>query len=334
MQSPLPTQQEEQEAREFLERAEIRTMRKDLAALRETDALQERDKIVNIQPPATPVPPPTTPQPAPQQPRAISEQGDQREAAAMQNVKQYANEAERQQIFLLESQRLSLTKQLQELDQKTEPGQQLQKNERLIKLREAQQTLNTIAEQERQKEQEQAVLGERARTTTIPSERQSLEQHMHELDNEIQAIEKKRWAAEKQLQDLQTQAISAETGLGQLTEQRNTLHASIKDIDMQLRGIYSGVIQRENLRRQGQLQSQQEKAAQVSQIRSKEREQVRREQHQQVSPSAAPVAPQSFRERLAQSAAKEEEARRKFLAEVKQAAETGGNQQMGKSKID
>ena len=44
----MVTTDEEIQAKEFLKRAEIRTMRKDLKALREFDALKERDKIVKI----------------------------------------------------------------------------------------------------------------------------------------------------------------------------------------------------------------------------------------------------------------------------------------------
>ena len=44
----MVTVDEETQAKEFLKRAEIRTMRKDLRALREVDALKERDKIAKI----------------------------------------------------------------------------------------------------------------------------------------------------------------------------------------------------------------------------------------------------------------------------------------------
>ena len=44
----MVTVDEETQAKEFLKRAEIRTMRKDLLKLRESDALKERDKIAKI----------------------------------------------------------------------------------------------------------------------------------------------------------------------------------------------------------------------------------------------------------------------------------------------
>ena len=44
----MATEAEELQAKEFLKRAEIRTMKKDLLALREVDALKERDKIAKL----------------------------------------------------------------------------------------------------------------------------------------------------------------------------------------------------------------------------------------------------------------------------------------------
>ena len=44
----MPTQTEQEQAKEFLKRAEIRTMKKDLSKLREDDSLKERDKIAHI----------------------------------------------------------------------------------------------------------------------------------------------------------------------------------------------------------------------------------------------------------------------------------------------
>ena len=44
----MVTADEETQAKEFLKRAEIRTMKKDLLQLREVDSLKERDKIAKI----------------------------------------------------------------------------------------------------------------------------------------------------------------------------------------------------------------------------------------------------------------------------------------------
>jgi len=44
----MATETEELQVKEFLKRAEIKTMKKDLLALRESDASKERDKIANI----------------------------------------------------------------------------------------------------------------------------------------------------------------------------------------------------------------------------------------------------------------------------------------------
>ena len=44
----MVTETEELQVKEFLKRAEVKTMKKDLQALREVDALKERDKIAKI----------------------------------------------------------------------------------------------------------------------------------------------------------------------------------------------------------------------------------------------------------------------------------------------
>ena len=41
-------EQQEQQVKDFLKRAEVRTMRKDLQKLREVDAIKEKDKIANL----------------------------------------------------------------------------------------------------------------------------------------------------------------------------------------------------------------------------------------------------------------------------------------------
>ena len=114
----MPTEAEETQAKEFLKRAEIKTMRKDLLGLREVDSLKERDKIAHIKT--------LEEQRLEQEQKLQSEEKIQREEVLQKNesqervaekdLKNYATEQERQQIFLLESQRLGFEKQVDEID--------------------------------------------------------------------------------------------------------------------------------------------------------------------------------------------------------------------------
>ena len=111
----MATQAEETQAKEFLKRAEIRTMKKDLLSLREVDALKERDKIAHIK---------TLEEQQAEQQKKIQEKeslekskredilqkNEGQERIAEKDLKNYASEQERQQIFLLESERLELAK--------------------------------------------------------------------------------------------------------------------------------------------------------------------------------------------------------------------------------
>ena len=117
--SYMATQIEEQQARDFLKRAEIKTMRKDLLKLREADSLKERDKIAQIKT--------LDEQRAEQQKKLealeleksktekskreeVLRKNEHQEYEAEKDLKNYATEEERQQIFLFESQRVGFEK--------------------------------------------------------------------------------------------------------------------------------------------------------------------------------------------------------------------------------
>ena len=133
----MVTTDEELQVAEFLKRAEIRTMKKDLQALRENDALKERDRIVKLK----------TLEEQLEEKRKIQESEISKaslerakredvltanvaqERLAEKDLKNYATEEERQQIFLLEAHRLNLGKNVDEIDQKKEPASKLEKNQ-------------------------------------------------------------------------------------------------------------------------------------------------------------------------------------------------------------
>src|SRR3989344_202688 len=110
----MTTETDEQQVKEFLKRAEVRTMKKDLQKLREFDALKERDKIANVK---------TIEEQQidaakkdaeakqkiqqdieKQKREGILSKNTEKEREAEKDLKKYANESEKQQIFLLEAQ--------------------------------------------------------------------------------------------------------------------------------------------------------------------------------------------------------------------------------------
>ena len=324
----MATQAEETQAKEFLKRAEIRTMKKDLLSLREVDALKERDKIAHIK---------TLEEQQAEQQKKIQEKeslekskredilqkNEGQERIAEKDLKNYASEQERQQIFLLESQRLGFEKQVDAIDKEKDPALKLEKNKLLLQKRDWQAKLNTILEQEKKLEGEQAFVSQKSQTTTIPTERKSLEERRGELEIEIQNIEKKRWEVEKQIENIDNKVKQTDSSLEQLVLEKNGLRNKILGMDKSIRDIYSGVMAREEEKRRGQAEEQIAKREAAAKMKAKENEKVQRKQwsstainRQQKDEGYLSKAPAAIKERLAKSAEVEEEQRTKFLHDV------------------
>lgn len=345
----MPTETEELQAKEFLKRAEIRTMKKDLRALREFDALRERDKIAKIK---------TIEEQRAEQQKKFQEQealkaaeekaklegvlqkNAGQERIAEKDLKNYATEAERQQIFLLESQRLAFEKQIDTVDKEKDPVLKLEKNKLLLIKRNQQEKLNSILAEEKKLEDEQKFIIEKEQTTTIASQKKALEQSRWDLDKKIQEVEKKRWEAEKQIEgtDAKTSQIDKSSDL--LITEKNGLRDKVLGVDKSLREIYSVVMAREEEKRRGQAKEQIAKREAMAKVRAAENEKVQREQWAGVSGKAQigdagylSKAPEYVRERLMETSAKEEEQRKKFLQDVENWSEgKDRNQPMGQTQ--
>lgn len=322
----MVTEAEEIQAKEFLRRAEIRTMRKDLLALREVDALKERDKIAKL--------------------RTLEEQLEERrlqnekeaasrdekyereevltknegqERMAEKDLKNYATEQERQQIFLLESERLALEKQIDKIDKETDPALKLEKNKLLLQKRDQQARLNSILEEEKKIEDEEKFLTEKQQTTTIEAQRKGLEQSRADLDQKRQEVEKRRWEAEKQIQDTDDKVSGIDKSSDQLVTEKNQLRDKVLGADKSLREIYSAVMAREEEKRRGQAQEQIAKREALAKIRSKEKEKIQRQQWTHSAPeSNMPQIPVPAKKIPTRSFENEEEQRKKFLQDVEE----------------
>ncbi|MDP3882774.1 MAG: hypothetical protein Q8Q48_01830 [Candidatus Staskawiczbacteria bacterium] len=325
----MVTQVEEQQAKDFLKRAEIRTMKKDLRALREGDALKERDKIVQIK---------TLEEQEADHKKKLEQaekirndsekakvervlmENEKQEHIAEKDLKNYATEQERQQIFLLESQRVSLEKQMDAIDEDKIPVLKLEKNKLLSQKGNFQVKLSAILADEKKLEGEQSLVAEKAKTTTVASQKKALEQRRWDIDKDIQEIEKKSWAVEKEMQNLDEKVKEMDDHSEQLILEKNQLKDKILGIDKSLREIYSGVIGRVEEKRQGQAEEQRANREALSKTKSEQNEKVQREQW-----GRTPVpkkkeflakAPADFKEKLAKSATSEEEQRAKFMQDV------------------
>jgi len=353
----MVTEAEEIQAKDFLKRAEIRTMKKDLLVLREVDALKERDKIARLK---------TLEEQLEEQEKIMEVSASAKAAAGQEKIereeilqknagqerlaekdlKNYATEQERQQIFLLESQRLGFEKQTDAIDEEKDPALKLKKNKLLLLKRDQQGKLNSILEQQKKLEDEQKFTIEKEQTTTIPSQRKGLQQSRQDLEEKIQEIEKKRWEIERQIQATDDEISQIDKSSEKLVTEKNNLRDKILGADKSLRDIYSIVMTREEEKRKGEAQEQIARKEAISKATATENERVQRQQWGHTAPSipkkfsqdSVPVPVKKVSSRLQdnrgsstgsgkRSFEEEEKQRKKFLQDVEQATQVGGQQQ-------
>lgn len=326
----MVTADEETQAKEFLKRAEIRTMKKDLQALREVDALKERNKIAKIKTLEEQMEEKKKAEDLSSAKAAVEKAGREevltknegQERIAEKDLKNYASEQERQQIFLLESQRLAFEKQVDAIDKEKDPALKLDKNKLLLQKRDQQTKLNSILDQEKKLEDEEKFIIEKEQTTTIASQKKGLEQSKEDLDKKIQDVEKKRWAAEKEIQDTDNKVSQIDKSSDLLVTEKNGLRDKILGADKSLREIYSAVMAREEEKRRGQAKEQIVQREALAKVRAGEKEKIQREQWGGlVVPKKNAIltkGPTPLREKLAKSFEAEEEQRKKFLKDVEE----------------
>ncbi len=283
----MSTQVEEQQVREFLKRAQVRTMKKDLQALREIDALTERDKIAKIK---------TLEEQRQEQEKklkiaekertelekakrdkVLSENAAQEEMAE-KDLRQYATEEELQKIFLFESQKISLEKKIEEVIKRESTDFRNEKNKILGQKGNLQRKLDEIIEKEKKLEEEGKFISQKSQVSSIPSQKKGLEQRELDIEKEIQEIEKKRWAVEKEIQDVENHIREIDKSSEASISEKNDLNEKILDINKSLREIYFGIIEKaegQKKQKTEELMASREKAAET---RSFEKEKVRRQQ--------------------------------------------------------
>jgi len=299
----MPTEVEELQVREFLKRAEIKTMRKDLRGLREVDALKERDKIATIK---------TLEEQRLEHEKKLKEKEEAalalekikrekvlsenatQERLAEKDLKEYATEEERQQIFLFESQRLAFEKKIEEIDTQKDPALKLQKNQVLLQKQELQTKLNAVEVEEKKMETEQAFIIEKSQTSVIASEKKSLEERRGELEKGIQDIEKNRWAVEGEIKKVEAKVADIDDAAKELVAEKNDLNQKILGVDKSLRDIYSGIVERVQQRRAAKLEERQKAQGAVAEIRLKEKEEVQRQQWRPTAPKKQDVKKEGF----------------------------------------
>jgi predicted nucleic acid-binding Zn-ribbon protein len=260
---------------------------------------------------------------------------ENQEYNAEKDLKTYATEQERQQIFLFESQRFNFATQIKDIDEKKDPALKMEKNKTLLEIGNWQTRLNSIVEQEKKLEDEQKLIAQKEQTSAIPSERKSLSERKWDLDKGIQDIEKKRWEVEKQIQDYEAKIKIFDQSSGQLVVEKNNLRDKMLGIDKSLREIYSGVIARIEERRRGEAADQKARRELLEKAQAEKNEQIQRAQYsgraQAQQKGILSKVPEALKDKLAKTESAEEEQRKKFLQEVDQGTNKNIGQQQQKS---
>lgn len=243
------------ESESLLQRVNIRTMKKDLQKLREFDATSERQKIVKKNTVKAQNKPQDIESKALNQIEKdvqelenrgkILQQSTKQEEGAILQAKKYANESEKQQIFVLEAQKAELQKNIQAIVKEQEPPLLLEKNKILIEQKNLQQKLAPLAEQEAKIEAQQKVIEDKEAKTNVASEKQALEKERWQLDDQRKGIEKQRWTIEGEISKLQEKIKNVDGNYKKSDSQEAELKAKIADIDNSLREIYHTISQRE-----------------------------------------------------------------------------------------
>jgi len=344
----MPTQAEESQVKEFLKRAEIKTMKKDLRALREFDALKERNKIAKIK---------TLEEQRLEQAKKLEEKerleaqtekvkregvlekNAVEERLAEKDLKEYATEQERQQIFQFETQRLGFEKQADSIDKEKNPALKLQQNEIFAQKRNWEAKLKSVSEQEKKLEDEQNFIAQKSQQSVIGPEKKSLEQRRSDIDKEIENIEKKRWEIEKQLEGLENRIKEADKSYEQLAQERNSLRQKILGADKSLREIYSVIIARVEEKRRNESQEQRFSKEALTKSRLEQKEKVQRQQfgHQAGTGRGGKdffsKIPVPVKEKILRTAQSEEEQRKKFIQDVETWSEGSGKNAVQRQQV-
>lgn len=322
------TETEEQQAKEFLSRVEVRTMKKDIQRLREGVALKERERIINLK---------TSDdirremeeklqlensrqEEIKKQARAraeILENKANREIEASDQLKEFAGEEEKQKIFYFESEKAELEKQLQAF-QKNEEAPILLKKNRLMLEREAiEEKLKPILAEEKNIENEQKLVTETEEKTNVPSDKQKLEKKRSEIEDKREKIEIKRWETENELEKIEGQIKIADGEYQKLLDSEEKLKSQIEEKNNSLKLIYLGIMKREEEKKiAGQEQAKTESLNRAEAQRQKQEEIRRQEWNKKEEPVGIGDRKENLIKKIRETSEKEKEARKKFLQNI------------------
>lgn len=350
MDANIDQDQEELQLKEFLSRAEIKTMRKDLAKLREADALKEKEKIVRKlkEPEITKVPiiknlvkandfltAPELKEKETDKPtnfEKVLENEEKEDSTTKSQLKNYAEEAEKQRIFELESQKIDLKNQLNQIDKQEKPELLMNENELSLEKEKLDKKLNIILSEEQKIEGKIKFIEEKEKESNIPSEKMSLEKERQKIETVRQEIEKRRWIIEKELEKISANIKNLNNKEESFVGQKNELKEKIEELDKILNQVYSKISERVISQKKAEKEQKKAEEEKTAVLQGQEKEGVRR---QQKTESFADKKENLFlkgisssvKEKLKKSFQVEEDERKKFIENINKMSESDKSKQ-------
>ncbi|MFA5877890.1 MAG: hypothetical protein WC845_00815 [Candidatus Staskawiczbacteria bacterium] len=337
------TAEKEEQLKDLLDRSAVRTMRKDIQALREGVALKEKDRIINMKTPEEELAEKAKMEMLKRgeaQKQNIGEEAQARaeilqkksteETQAMVQLKSFASEEEKQQIFYLETEKNDLAKKVQAIQREKEPPLLLQKNKLLLERNNAEVKLRTFSEEEKNVEGEQNFLSETEQTTNAPKDKQTLEKKRWESEEKRESMEKRRWAMEKEIEGIEKRMQDTDDEYQRVLAEEDSLKQKIAEISNSLRLIYIRITSREEESRKSKKAQTDLEGEKRAEIESKRKEEIRRQEYKKVEhieekPFIKSIPDSGKKEELIkkmqETSTKEEDERRKFLESLDKWAE-------------
>ncbi|MCK4781848.1 hypothetical protein KAS79_02925 [Candidatus Parcubacteria bacterium] len=220
---------------EFLKRAEIRTMEKDIARFREEEAQKAREKLTTKEPVEIPAKTEEDKHVAIPRSETIASEEEK-----IKEEKQIAEEIEKKWLkekAELEQKKAEAEERKKILENQKEPIE-TKKNDLLKQLEQLKQTLEPILIKEKEIEQRRKEIEEKERLTVSFEQKRKIEKQRWQVEDEIKETEKQRWQVEDEIEKikqeikkyiLEEQKILKEKVL--IKEKKDTLKKQLQEIE-------------------------------------------------------------------------------------------------------
>jgi hypothetical protein len=264
----------------------------------------------------------------------IFQQKEVEEKEAMADLKNYAQESEKQQMLYLEEQKMDLKKELEILEKQKEPPLLLEKNKAALKRDEIQKRLKVFLDEEKKVEDEEKLISEREKAVTLPSDKEKLEKKRWDIEEKRQEAEKKSWAIQRELENTEKELKTADEGCQRVVKEINETKSKIAGIDETLRSVYGGIMTREKARIAKEKEKKDIESLKQAAIASGAKQLIREQQGTNrkgvsdlsfLSKLPEGAKKERLREMMQGTADEEEEQRKKFLENVEKWSEERKN---------